>query len=223
MSLSYQNIEMDIAIQNISKSFCTKDKVKNVYKDFSCNLPGGKVHMLWGSNGCGKTTLLRIIKGIVPEDSGQVIINDRPMDIQGRLTNVNLKIQTQFERGSWPFLTFGENLSWALSTGGLKKAEIQTAIRHLENHFDLSLLFEKFYKDCNRGTRQMLSALSLLARPGEDIVLLDEPFSYLDKNNIELMISYLESLKSKTIIFTTQDSFKQYFHKFNSVEIGGHK
>jgi ABC-type multidrug transport system ATPase subunit len=211
---------MDITIQNISKSFCTKDKPKCVYKDFSCTLAGGLVHVMWGKNGCGKTTLLRIIKGIVSEDSGNVLINNQPLRPRDRLNSKHLKIQTQFERGAWPFLTFEENLVWALSTSGLKKNDIATAINNLKMHFDLSFLLRKFYKDCNRGARQMLSAFSLLASPDESIVLLDEPFSYLDKTNIELMIAYLKSLKSKTIVFTTQDSFKEYFHNFNSVKIG---
>ena len=77
---SFLSIKMPKPIQFISFEGVTKryDTIVAV-DDVSCVFEGGKTHVLLGSSGCGKTTLLRLILGLISPDKGWVRIDDRAM------------------------------------------------------------------------------------------------------------------------------------------------
>ena len=63
---------MSIDINNVSKSFITKDKDFTAVKDINLHVDDGEFICLLGPSGCGKTTLLRMIGGLETPDSGEI-------------------------------------------------------------------------------------------------------------------------------------------------------
>jgi len=64
-----------ISIEGLCKSFAGQV----LYENFSLDLPKGEFISIFGPNGCGKSTLINMMSGLIPFDRGQVLINDKPI------------------------------------------------------------------------------------------------------------------------------------------------
>lgn len=174
-------------LEKICKSFGDKE----ILKDFSLEIPDKSIVFLTGASGCGKTTLLKIIGGILNADSGTV--------------SGAGKISYLFQEPRLlPWKTALENVSLV--------SDKKTAAEYL-SLVGLEKELSSYPNELSGGQRQRIAIARALAFKS-DTILLDEPFQNLDKTlHDRLVKSFLEIyLKEKrTVIWVSHDSEEETF------------
>ena len=186
------------------------------FSDVSCDFKPGVVHVVRGRNGVGKSTLLRLLQGLVGPDeqvTGTVMLGNRVIDMAQRpelLTRLVKKIVQKYDGMLADQLTGAENLSLAAlgKHPGLCKLPPVTDTYGYAAQFslDLSLPTGKL----SGGQRQILAILMLLQQRPE-VLLLDEPTAALDDANAKLVTVFLQRLVHEhglvVIVITHDDLF----------------
>ena len=165
----------EIIISGISKTI----KGTEILKNIDLKLRGGKIYGLYGSNGSGKTMLLRAVAGLIRIDSGSIIINGKQLHKE---TDFPESIGVVIENPQfWDGYTGFENLKILAS---IKKQINDEAIRATLEKVGLDLGDKKTVKKYSLGMKQKLGiAQAIMESP--DIILLDEPTNALDKKSTE--------------------------------------
>lgn len=140
----------------------------------SLSLSTGTFVALVGPNGCGKTTLLLCIAGLLRPDSG--VIEFRSNGKSGR--NVGLVFQN-YRESLFPWLTVRDNIGFGLRGQGLSAGEAGSRAGRLCEELGISLPLTRYPYELSGGQQQLASILrALITEPR--ILLLDEPFGSLD-------------------------------------------
>lgn len=193
---------MQINVNNICKTFGDK----KVLEGISLSCESGKALGLLGRNGAGKTTTIRIIMGIFPADSGEILLNGKPIDRN------KLKIgYLPEERGLYPKKIIMEQLIYLAELRGLKRSEAKKSARELLEKLEMTEYENKKLDTLSKGNQQKIQLIATLTCD-PDIVILDEPFSGLDPVNAMLLKDTVKDLiaKGKIVIFSS--------HQMNYVE-----
>ena len=160
-----------LSIRNIDFGFSAD---KPVFKNFSLELGKESPVMILGSSGCGKTTLLHLIAGLLPPLSGDVLRNS---------SLVSMVFQ---EPRLLPWKTVLENVSLPLLQQMDKKAACERAL-HFLRLVSMEGKAKEFPRSLSGGQRQRVNLARAFACPA-DFLLMDEPFQSLDiPLRIELM------------------------------------
>jgi osmoprotectant transport system ATP-binding protein len=146
----------------------------------SLSIEAGAFVALLGGSGCGKTTTLKMINGLVPPDAGEVLIAGRPASEEPP-HRLRRRIGYVFQEvGLFPHMTVGENIAVGPRLAGWEKA--RTAARTTEL-LDLVALppaiARRLPRELSGGQRQRVGVARALAA-GPAIMLMDEPFGALD-------------------------------------------
>ncbi len=164
-----------LKIENITR--CYNDLT--VVRDVSLKIMPGKVTCLLGPSGCGKSTTLRLIAGIDRQNSGEIYINDEL--VSGPLyhmppeeRSVGLMFQ---DFALFPHLSVAENVAFAIK--GSKNVRREEASKLLKK-VGLLHLIDEYPQSLSGGEQQRIALVRALA-PKPEIMLMDEPFSGLDK------------------------------------------
>lgn len=182
-----------INLINISKSFRGQPALTNV----SYNFLEGDIVGILGPHSCGKTTLLKILAGLLKSDSGDYLINEdrfKPKHLQsiGYLPE---------EKGLYPNATVLEMIIYVAGLRGISKYDARVeAIRFLDR-FQIIETSKLRINQLERQDQQKIEIIAaLIHKP--DIIIFDEPFKGLDFNNQNIVWNVLDSLrqKGKTII-----------------------
>ena len=183
-----------IEIKNISKKFGKLEVLKNV--SVSCN--SGQCIALIGPNGCGKTTLIKSILGMVIPDSGSMEFNEK--SIFGDYL-YREKIGYMPQIGRYPdTMTIGEIIEMVKKIRNSKDNLDEDLFRD----FEIEKMLNKQMRTLSGGTTQKISAvLAFLFNP--DVLILDEPTAGLDPLASELLKEKIikEKEKGKLIIITS--------------------
>lgn len=183
-----------IKIKNISKSFGKLQVLKNV--NLVCNK--GECIALIGPNGCGKTTLIKSILGMVLPTSGEIIFNGKSI-ANDYLYRKQIGYMPQIGR-------YPENMTIGHIVEMIKKirqSPMQTD-EDLLHAFNLPSLFDKRMRTLSGGTTQKVSAtLAFLFNP--DVLILDEPTAGLDPLASDILKEKIirEKEKGKLILITS--------------------
>lgn len=163
----------------------------------------GEFVCLLGPNGCGKTTLLRIIGGLDAPTAGGVRLDGRPVLYDG---SSDLPVGVVFQEDRLlPWMTLTDNVALVLRALGRDAAAChETALRYLR--FVGLRGFETYYPNrVSGGMRQRAAiARALAIEPG--LLLMDEPFGALDAQNRRIMQTEVRRIwaeTGKTIVFVT--------------------
>ena len=176
--------------------------------DFSCQFERGQTHILLGSSGCGKTTLLRLVLGIVPPDSGWVRVEGRPMSSLTRSDLVRKMGYVVQEGGLFPHLTAKRNVAIAAEAQSWPQEKIDGRIAELVElvGFDDSII-KKYPNELSGGQRQRVGLMrSLILDP--PILLLDEPLGWLDplvRDDLQGQLKEIFKALGKTVLLVTHD------------------
>lgn len=193
---------MQINVNNICKTFGDK----KVLEGISLSCESGKALGLLGRNGAGKTTTIRIIMGIFPPDSGEILLDGKPINRN------KLKIgYLPEERGLYPKKIIMEQLVYLAELRGLKASEAKKSARELLEKLGMTEYENKKLDTLSKGNQQKIQLIATLTCD-PDIVILDEPFSGLDPVNAMLLKDTVKELieKGKVVIFSS--------HQMNYVE-----
>jgi putative thiamine transport system ATP-binding protein len=167
---------MSLKIENLS--IAVGEKI--ILSQFSAEVQSGEVLAIMGASGSGKTSLLSAIAGDLPSPlhaKGKVFLNDRNLsDVPAELRRIGRLFQDDL---LFPHLTVGENLMFGMARGPRleREAMMKTALERLE----LQGFESRAPHTLSGGQRSRVALMrSLLAKP--DAMLLDEPFSKLDRS-----------------------------------------
>jgi len=183
-----------IQIENISKRF-GKLSVLNAIQ---LSLNKGECIALIGPNGCGKTTLIKILLGMVIPDSGNIWVNKQSI-LKGELYKKKIGYMPQI--GKYPQnMTIGQIIDMIK---GIRNSDNELDL-DLYNAYQLDSLLDKKMGTLSGGTMQKVSAvLAFMFNPA--ILILDEPTAGLDPLAAEILKQkiILEKQKGKLIIITS--------------------
>ena len=163
----------DLAISGLSKDFGDFKAVDNV----SLHVEQGEFLSLLGTSGCGKTTILRMIAGLIEPDAGQIRIADD--DITWRPVhkrNIGLVFQSY---ALFPHMSVFENVAFGLRQRGVNDTDIRHRVGEALQLVRLQGLEQRMPRELSGGQQQRV-ALARAIAPRPALLLLDEPLSNLD-------------------------------------------
>ncbi|ERJ13110.1 ABC transporter ATP-binding protein [Haloplasma contractile] len=175
---------------------------QEVIKSLSFNLSRNEQVTLIGKSGCGKTTLLYLLAGIIKPTEGVMFINDNP------LTGMRRKTGIVFQNGGlFPWKTVYNNLSIGLKGMGLKKQEIHERVEQVLHELNITHVADHYIKEISGGEKQRVAIGRVLVMES-DLLLLDEPSSSLDamtKETFQRTMLKLYDSHDLTSIIVTHD------------------
>ncbi|MDN2698259.1 sn-glycerol-3-phosphate ABC transporter ATP-binding protein UgpC [Janthinobacterium sp. SUN073] len=191
-----------IVLENIVKLY---DDKHPVIHGIDLDIRDGEFVVFVGPSGCGKSTLLRMIAGL--ED-----ITDGELHIGGRLANdiapAERGLAMVFQSYAlYPHMTVFENMAFALSLAGHKKAEVRAAVERAAEILQITPLLKRKPKDLSGGQRQRVAIGRAIVRKPK-VFLFDEPLSNLDASlrvQMRVEISRLHQELKTTMIYVTHD------------------
>ncbi len=185
----------------VAKSF----KGTRVMSDLNFRVERGELVSLLGPSGCGKSTLLRIIAGLLEADEGAVVLDGRDISrFPAHKRNVSVVFQNY---ALFPHLTVAENVAFGLRARGMAKAATGTPVAEALSLVRMTEFADRPIAALSGGQQQRVAVARALV-VGPDLLLLDEPFSALDRKLRETMQVELKSLlldRGITAIFVTHD------------------
>ena len=194
-----------IKFENVSKGY--ENGIK-VIDNLNFTIHSEEFITLIGKSGCGKTTLLKLINGLIKPDSGKIFIRDkeiRQWDIIELRRSIGYVIQ---QIGLFPHMSIEDNIGYVLNIKKVSKQERAKQAKELIELVGLSSEYLKKYpRELSGGQNQRVGvARALAANP--DIILMDEPFGAVDditrRALQEEMLKLNERVK-KTVVFVTHD------------------
>ena len=164
----------------------------------------GAFHCLIGISGCGKSTVFRLVNGLLSPGAGQIRVGGRPI---GECARPYCGYMPQRDM-LFPWRTVGQNVALPLELrGGLSKVERRAAAEAALSDVGLADCADKRPDELSGGMRQRAAfARTMLA--GSDLLLLDEPFSALDYlTRVSMQEWLLDQWRrtGRTILFITHD------------------
>ena len=207
-----------IRVENITKSFSDHTVLDHISIEFE----SGYIHLLNGKNGCGKSTFLKILYGLLIPDEGKVFWGDR--DIEKKRTEYleHIGIVTADERSLYHKLSARENLYYIGRLHNIPKKELNERITELLDRLNLaddSTLVENFSTGMKK---KVMVARAFLNDP--DIIFADEVMNGLDTdtcNTVEEMFQEAVE-KGKTSFLVSRTGVQDLTHVRSYLVEGGH-
>jgi NitT/TauT family transport system ATP-binding protein len=189
-----------LTTRNLSKSYVKNGRSIEVLRNLEIDVRKGEFVSIVGASGCGKTTFLRLINGLIKPTTGTVEVNGKPQ------TAPSGEIAFVFQQdGLLPWRNVIDNTTFGPEIQG----DNLKAARALAHDF-LRLVglagFDKHYPhELSGGMRQRVNLARALT-VGADVLLMDEPFAALDAQTREIMQAELMRIwreTQKTVLFVT--------------------
>lgn len=180
-----------------------------ILERFSLDIGRGEFLTIIGSSGCGKTTLLKMINGLLIPDKGTVFVQGRDIsktDLIALRRNIGYAIQGV---GLFPHMTVRKNIAYVPSLlNKQNRQKTEAAVSHLVKIVGLDeSLLERYPSELSGGQQQRVGiARSLAAAP--DILLMDEPFGAVDEITRRMLQDEIMRIHRElgvTIVFITHD------------------
>ncbi len=195
-----------IKLDNVSINYGKYQAVKNI----SLEIQGGEFYTILGDSGSGKTTILRGIAGLEKISSGDIWFDNKNvtnLDIEERKVGFIFQNYTLF-----PNMNVYENIAFGLKNKKNKKEEIKEKVYKIARTMQIDSILYKMPYQLSGGQQQRVAiARALVLKPR--ILLLDEPFSNLDKKlKIQLIdeVYKLNRQTKTTILYVTHDQNESF-------------
>jgi len=177
-----------MTIRGLRKTF--NDAV--VYDDFGVDLPLGQFISIFGPNGCGKSTLINMISGLMPMDAGEVLYDGQIISE----TRISYVFQN-YREALFPWLKAIDNIHYPLKVMGVPRKERRDRVEKLLADFEVRIDLDAYPYALSGGQQQAVSILRALVTEPE-VLFLDEPFSALDYEMTMFMRAQLQKIFMKT-------------------------
>ena len=196
-----------IEFRNVTKAF--DDDV--VLRSISFRISRGETKIILGASGSGKSTILKLILGLIKPDDGQILVDGQDITRMGEheLVEVRKRIGMVFQEGAlFDSLSVRENVGYRLYEGtDMSEEEIEIAVQRLLGFVGLEDAVDKMPSELSGGMKRRVGiARALVGTP--KVILYDEPTAGLDpitkRTIVELMIK-LRDLEGVTSVFVTHD------------------
>ena len=194
-----------IEVENVKKVYGDKLILKNI----NLKIDKGEFVTIIGSSGCGKTTFLKLINGLVKPDFGQVYVNN--YDIS-KIDTISLRRGIGYviqEIGLFPHMNVRKNISYIPNL--IKKdskEKVENKVKELIKVVGLKEdMLDRYPNELSGGQRQRVGIARALASDAK-ILLMDEPFGAIDEITRRLLqdeILRIYKQFNMTIIFITHD------------------
>lgn len=180
----------------------------HVLKDVSFQVESGQIFGYLGRNGAGKTTSIRILMDVFRQDSGEILIDDKPFNPE------DYKIgYLPEERGMYGKTKVRDQLVYFAMLRGATKQDALKSVEYWTERFEIAHYLDKKLETLSKGNQQKVQITqAFLNNP--DILILDEPFSGLDPVNSQIFQDALSEYISddRIIIFSShQMSYVETF------------
>jgi NitT/TauT family transport system ATP-binding protein len=174
------------------RGLCKRFGNATVYKDFDLDIPRGELVSIFGPNGCGKSTLINMIAGLIPLDSGVILFDGKP------LSQIKFGYVFQnYREALFPWLRSFENIEYPLKLMNMPKAERRARVERLVAHLGVKIDLTRYPYQLSGGQQQLVSIMrALVVEP--EILFLDEPFSALDYEMTLFMRGQLQRIFMET-------------------------
>jgi phospholipid/cholesterol/gamma-HCH transport system ATP-binding protein len=153
-----------------------------ILRGVSFDLAQGTTKVILGGSGSGKTTILRLILGLLKPDEGSISVLGSEVAglTEDEMRDIRLKVGMVFQEGAlFDSLTVAQNVGYRLAEDGLPEEEVEDRVREMLGFVELSPFYERMPSELSGGQRRRVAvARALAARPR--IILYDEPTTGLD-------------------------------------------
>src|SRR5258708_9279818 len=204
--------KLKICVRNVSRSFVSpQGETIQALRDINLEVADafasdgrdvGEFRVLLGPSGCGKSTILRIIAGLDQPDSGEVLVNGKPVTGPGRERGMVFQKYTSF-----PWLTVADNIGYGMKINGVPDEERRKTVDRLIEAVGLSGFANVYPATLSGGMQQRVAiARTLAVRP--QVILMDEPFGALDaqtRGDMQELLLRIWGETASTILFVTHD------------------
>jgi NitT/TauT family transport system ATP-binding protein len=164
-----------VSANELSKGFeQATGGILQILDRFSLTLMSGEIICLFGANGCGKTTLFRVLGGIDNPDSGSVTV----CAVKPSQAHVGY-IPQSYGESLFPWMTLVDNVAFPLRVRGIGKSQARTQAADKLHEFTSDLVATKYSYQYSGGQKQVAAVARALVSPPM-LLLADEPFSALD-------------------------------------------
>lgn len=193
-----------LELRNITKTFGSV--VAN--RDVSLKVEKGKIHAIVGENGAGKSTIMRIAYGFYNADSGEILVDGKPVSIKTPHDAIALGIGMVHQHFMLvDTMTVAENIILGAETGSAASLDLEKAnhdIKALSDKLRLGVDPRAVIEDLSVGQQQRVELLKALYRNAE-LLILDEPTAVLSPQEVDEFFNILRRMKEqgKTIIIIT--------------------
>jgi NitT/TauT family transport system ATP-binding protein len=187
-----------VTIRGLSKRFGKAV----IYDSFDLDIPRGELISVFGPNGCGKSTLINMIAGLVPPDAGEILFDGK------RLADIAFGYVFQnYREALFPWLRAFDNVAYPLKLMHVPPAERRTRTERLVARLGVKLDLNLYPYQMSGGQQQLVSIMRALVVDPE-ILFLDEPFSALDYEMTLFMREQLQKLfieSGTTMVLVSHD------------------
>lgn len=198
-----------LKIQGVGRDFVTRSGVTHAVAGVDLTIERGEFVALIGRSGCGKTTLLRMIGGLLAPSAGTIEVDGNQL---WRGTQVDESAITKLgfvfqESNLFPWLSVLDNIALPMKLRGASKADRRARATELSALVGLTGFEKSYPRELSGGMRQRAAIARALSTEPE-LLLMDEPFGALDaltreRMNLELQRIVLQT--KSTVVFVTHD------------------
>src|SRR5215212_5155823 len=177
-----------ITVRGLNKEF----NGSVVYENFDLDIPRGRFVTVFGPNGCGKSTLINLISGLIPTDGGEILFGGK------RLSQVKIGYVFQnYREALFPWMSAFTNIEYPLELMKVPKQERVERVQRLVDHLGVRLDLTLYPYEMSGGQQQLVSIMrALVVEP--EVLFLDEPFSALDYEMTLFMRDQLQRIFMET-------------------------
>lgn len=205
MSSGPEPAETAVRFENVSLSYGDN----RVLDGISLDVSRGECLTIIGTSGCGKTTMLKLVNGLLRPDSGRVLVDGRDVsqaDIIALRRGIGYAIQNV---GLFPHMTVGQNVAYVPSLSRMwSREEENRQVEELLKIVGLEReMADRYPSELSGGQKQRVGiARALAAKPS--LLLMDEPFGAVDsitRKGLQRELRRLHKTLGLTILFVTHD------------------
>jgi len=175
-----------------------------ILRDISLTVRKGEFLCVVGASGCGKTTLLRLIAGLLPVTSGALRFNGAEVRGPGQERAI---VFQDYTRALLPWRTIAGNVALALEARGTRRGDRAAIVEARLKQVGLWEWRDRYPTQLSGGMQQRLQIARCLAQEPE-LLLMDEPFGALDAMTRQVLqdeVSRLSAETGTTVVFVTHD------------------